>query len=525
MTTATMQSFSQPQGGRTTTGPVQDHGQMSRFELGRRRVGLVLAPLFLVGILALPMGLTHAQHALAAVVLMVVVLWVTEAVPIAMGGLIGIVLCALLGVDGPKAVVAPFGSTTVMLFIGVFILARAMMVHGLARRLALRVLALPGIGSSTVRIITAFGVITCLVSLVVSGTATVAMLIPTALGISKVMTDLLTEQGQLDANTDRSSLRLNSALLLVLAYGASVGGFANPVSFPPNVIARGLIATALGKEVGVAQWFMVALPILLLMFVVLIGVVFLLVNKPEVRRIDGVQDYVRRELEELGPMRRAERNTIIAFAVTVALWVLPGLLSIVAGADSSVYKAFTDHLDEGLVALIGAILLFLLPVDFGRHEFTMDWEQAKQIDWGTILLFGAGIIFGSLMQSTGLAKIIGTASSQHLGLHSQTTIIVFALLLALVISETTSHTAAAAVIVPIIIPIAAAAGINPILPAMAGTFGCSLGSMLPVSTPQNAIVYGTGMVPILRMIKSGACFALCGLVIITVVLPLSGHLL
>ncbi len=504
--------------------PVTGPG-LSSFERGRRATGLVLAPLVLVGFLLAPIGLTATQHALAATVLMVVVLWVTEAVPIPVGGLIGIVVAVLVGVAPAKAVVAPFGSTTVLLFIGVFILARAMMVHGLARRLALRVLALPGVGSSTTRIIAAFGVITTLVSLMVSGTATVAMLLPTALGISSVMTTLLVEQGLLPRDVDRTKLRLNSALLLVLAYGASVGGFANPVSFPPNVIARGLIAQALHRQVTVVQWFTAALPILAVMFVVLIGVVFLLVNKPEVKQIAGVREYVRRELDTIGPIGRAETNTLIAFGTTVLLWLAPGLLSLLVGSTSPLYTRVDGLLDEGIVALVGACLLFVLPVDWRRRQFTLDWQEAAHIDWGTILLFGSGIIFGSLLQSTGLAKIIGTSSAHHLGLNGLVPITVFAILLAVVISETTSHTAAAAVIVPIIIPVALAAGVDPIIPAMAGTFGCSLGSMLPVSTPQNAIVYGTGMVPIMRMIRSGATFALCGLVAITVILPWSGRIL
>ncbi|HTJ69876.1 MAG TPA: DASS family sodium-coupled anion symporter [Actinospica sp.] len=499
--------------------------RLSLFERRRRTVGLVLAPVVLLGVLLAPLGLTSTQHKLAACLLMVVVLWVTEAVPIAVGGLVGIVMAALIGVATPKLVVAPFGSTTVMLFIGVFILARAMLVHGLARRLALRVLAVPGVGESTTRIVVAFGVITCIVSLLVSGTATVAMLLPTALGIAGIITTLMDEQGLMPADADRTRLRVNSALLLVLAYGASVGGFANPVSFPPNVIARGLIAQALHRQVTVTQWFTAALPILLLMFVVLIGVVILLVNKPEVKRIEGVRGYVLRELDELGPISRAEKNTLFAFGVTVALWLTPGVFALALGNTSSTYLAVDGHLDEGIVALIGACLLFLLPTDWRSRTFTMDWQEASKIDWGTILLFGSGIIFGSLLQSTGLAKIIGTSSAHRLGLTGLIPIMLFAILLAVLISETTSHTAAAAVIVPIVIPIALAAGVDPIIPAVAGTFGCSLGSMLPVSTPQNAIVYGSGLVPITRMIRSGACFALGGLVIITLVLPWSGKLL
>ncbi len=195
---------------------------------------------------------------------------------------------------------------------------------------------------------------------------------------------------------------------------------------------------------------------------------------------------------EMGSLSRAEKNTLIAFGITVALWILPGVIALFYGNDSDIYTAVSDRLDEGTVAVFGAALLFLLPTDWEQREFTLRWKDAAGIDWGTIVLFGTGIIFGSLLADTGLAESIGTSVADGLGLTSVVAITVFAVLLALVVSETTSNTASAAVVVPIIIPIAVAAGVNPFVPALAATFAASFGFMLPVSTPQNAIVYGSG---------------------------------
>jgi sodium-dependent dicarboxylate transporter 2/3/5 len=352
----------------------------------------------------------------------------------------------------------------------------------------------------------------------VSNTATVAMLLPTALGILAVIAKLMQDRGLVRPDFDPTRLRVGVALMLMLAYGASVGGLLTPVGTPPNLIGRGLIEEATGERISFAQWMAIALPVCLPMFVVL-AIVLLLLNKPEIRRIEGVAEYVAAERAKLGKLSRAERNTLIAFTVTVSLWILPGVVALVAGTDSTVYETVSGRLNEGIVAVLGASLLFLLPTDWGKREYTLNWSDAARIDWGTVLLFGTGIIFGALLADTGLAETIGTASADALGLTSTFAITAFAVVLAIVVSETTSNTASAAVVVPIIIPIAVAAGVDPLVPALAATFAASFGFMLPVSTPQNAVVYGSGVVPITKMIRSGIAFDIAGAILILLLLP------
>jgi sodium-dependent dicarboxylate transporter 2/3/5 len=490
-----------------------------RFERGRRTAGLFLAPAVTLIFLALPLDLRPSQQVLGGLLLGVIVLWVTEAVPIPVGGLIGVALIVLFGVAPAADVLQPFGSSTVFTFIGAFILAQAMLKHGLARRFAFRLLSVPGVGRSAARVIVAFGVITCALSAFVSNTATVAMLLPTALGILAVIAKMMQDRGLAAADFDPTRLRVGAGLMLMLAYGASVGGLLTPVGSPPNLIGRGLIEEATGEKISFAEWMAVAAPICLGMFV-LLALVLLLLNKPEVRKIEGVEEYVAAERAKLGPMGAAERNTLIAFATTVVLWIAPGVVAVVAGDDSKVYDVVSGRLNEGTVAVLGAALLFLLPVSWRERSFTLNWSDAARIDWGTIVLFGTGIIFGSLLADTGLAETIGTSSAEALGLGSTVAITAFAVLLAIIISETTSNTASAAVVVPIIIPIAVAAGINPLVPALAATFAASFGFMLPVSTPQNAIVYGSGIVPITTMIRSGVSFDVLGGLLILLLLPL-----
>ncbi|MFC7549594.1 SLC13 family permease [Plantactinospora sp. GCM10030261] len=490
-----------------------------RFEKRRRTLGLFLAPALALIFLALPLDMPARQHTLAGILIGVIVLWITEAVPIPVGGLLGVAAVVLMGVASAADALSPFGSSTVFTFIGAFILAQAMLKHGLAHRFAFRILSLPGVGKTTGRVIVAFGVITALLSAFVSNTATVAMLLPTALGILAVIAKLLQARGLAGPGWDPTRLRVGFALMLMLAYGASVGGLLTPVGSPPNLIGRGLIEEATGERISFAAWMAVAFPICLVMFLAL-ATILLLLNKPEIRRIEGVEEYVAAERARLGPLSRAEKNTLIAFGFTVTLWILPGLVALIAGTDSAVYETISGRLNEGVVAVLGAALLFLLPTNWGNREYTLTWSDAARIDWGTILLFGTGIIFGALLDDTGLAKTIGTASADWLGLTSVLAITAFAVLLAIIISETTSNTASAAVVVPIIIPVAVAAGVDPFVPALAATFAASFGFMLPVSTPQNAVVYGSGVVPITRMIRSGASFDVIGAILIFVLLPL-----
>ena len=495
-----------------------------RFERRRRNVGYVLAPVAGVVLYFLPLDLPQEQQTVAAVLLAVIIMWITEPIPIPVAGLVGAALLILLGVGtDADEVLAPFGSGTIFTFIGAFILAQSMLKHGLARRFAFRILALPGVGNSTSRVIIAFGLITCLISAFVSNTATVAMLLPTAIGILAVIANLIQDQrieaGEDVSDFDPTRLRVGVAIMLMLAYGASVGGLLTPVGSPPNLIGRALIEEATGETIPFAQWMGLALPVCALMFVAL-TIILLLLNKPEIKRISGVAEYVEQERRAMGSLSRAEKNTLIAFIVTVSFWILPGIVALVAGGDSDAYTTVSTRLDEGVVAVLGASLLFMLPTDWPKREFTLNWSDAARIDWGTIVLFGSGVIFGTLLADSGLAETIGKGSYNALGLTSAVAITIFAVLLAIIVSETTSNTASAAVVVPIIIPIAAAAGINPFVPALAATFAASFGFMLPVSTPQNAVVYGSGTVPITKMIRSGISFDVIGAILILIFLPL-----
>jgi solute carrier family 13 (sodium-dependent dicarboxylate transporter), member 2/3/5 len=181
-------------------------------------------------------------------------------------------------------------------------------------------------------------------------------------------------------------------------------------------------------------------------------------------------------------------------------------------------------LDEGTVAIVAAALLFILPVNWAERRFTLNWNEAARIDWGTIILFGSGIALGTMLSDSGLAETLGKGIAETLGFTSLVAVSAVAALIAILISETTSNTASATIVVPIVIPIAAAAGLNPVIPVLAAVFGASFGFMLPVSTPQNAVVYGSGLIPITKMVRSGIVFDIIGIILIVLLIPIMARL-
>ena len=492
-----------------------------RFERNRRTVGLFLGPIVLVAVLLFPFDLTAEQQRLLAVLAFVVVWWITEAIPIPITGLLGVVLCAIL-----EAAPAPEGTDTyadvvfgffvddnIFLFIGSFIIAEAMVVHGLHRRLAYRVLDSQWVGGSTYRIVLAFGLIGALTSPVMSNTAGAAMMLPIALGVMAAVGGMLAKQADTDTPPER--LRFASALMLVITYGITVGGLLLPIGTPPNLIGRELLEQETGEPITFFEWFVTALPIVIIMFVAVV-VIVLLFNKPELKQVDGVEEYVSDKRRKLGPLSRGEKNTLGVLGFALFFWFFPGMVGLVAGDDSDAYAQVVETANEGTVAIVAAALLFLLPVDWAKRRFTLTWNEAVGIDWGTVILFASGITFGSLLAETELAATIGESISDSLGVSSLIGITVVSVVIAVIISETTSNTASAAIVVPIAISISVASNVDPTIPALAAIFGANYGFMLPVSTPPNAIVYSSGYLPITRMIKTGAVFDVIGAVLCVV---------
>lgn len=490
-----------------------------QFNRRRRTAGLVIAPLLFLAVLAMPLeALTPQAHRLAAVMAAVMVLWVSEALPMAVVALLGPLLTVLLGVAGARAAFASFADPIVFLFIGSFMLAEAMFVHGVDRRIAYSALSWGAIGKSGPRILLVYGGVATGLSMWVSNTATTAMMFPIGMAIVAHMSKS-SRKGRGDVR------RFAMAMMLVTAFGASVGGMATPVGTPPNLIGIGLIERIQGTHISFLRWMAVGVPLVVLLFGVLMAYFYLTCTRG-VLAGEGSATLVRDELRKLGPMKPGERNVLLAFGVTVLLWLLPGLFAVAGLGDTAFARGYTQLVPEAVAALCGALLLFLLPVSWRARRFTITWDEAMRIDWGIVLLYGGGLALGDLAFSTGLARAAGDALTGWLPSESTFSLVATFTALAILLSETTSNTASANMIVPVAIAVAQSAGVDPLLPAVAATLGASMGFMMPISTAPNAIVYSSGFVPITKMMKYGLALDLAAFVaIVTLVMTIGAWVL
>jgi solute carrier family 13 (sodium-dependent dicarboxylate transporter), member 2/3/5 len=477
--------------------------------IARQGIGSLLAPTAFILLLALPLpGLSPAAHRLAAVLAAVVVLWVTEALPLAVTALLGAAACVVLQVAPAKEVFAPFADPLMFLFIGAFILARAIFLHGLERRVAYAVLSLPWVGARPSRILLAFGAVTALISGWISNTATTAMMF----GIGLSILAALRRPGA-EATIDP---RYATALMLMTSFAASVGGLATPVGTPPNVIGIGFIRSQVHVDIPFFSWMLIGVPTVLVLFTFL----YFYLDRAApagVRELPSGAELIRRERERLGPWTPGQRSVAIAFGATVFLWVLPGIVAVTAGERSAAYTTLTRSAPEGVAALLGAMLLFILPGNGGR---AITWQDAVEIDWGVVLLYGGGFALGVLSFQTGLAEAMGRGLTGLLPIQGSLGLLVASVIVAVMLSETTSNTAAANMVVPVVISVARAAGLDPFEPALGATLAASLGFMLPVSTPCNAIVYGSGLIPLGQMIRHGLALDFAGIVVIVTLVRL-----
>jgi sodium-dependent dicarboxylate transporter 2/3/5 len=460
---------------------------------------------------------------LTAVIGWIVIWWVTEPVPIPISALLGAVLCVIMGVGDVKQVFSPFADPIIFLFLGSFVLAKAMNVHSLDKRFAYGIMSLGWVGNSTARILFVFGAISAFISMWISNTATTAMMFPIGVGIIYAMAGMISEKT--GRKVSPTQLRFGTGMMLMAAYASSAGGIGTPVGTPPNIIGIAMIEKFAGVKIPFFQWMLFAIPLLAVMYVVLFVLMYFM-HKPELSKVTGSHQYVAKEKTKLGKWTRGQKNSLFAFLVTVVLWVIPGFLALIYGTSSSIYKSYNNFIPEGAAAIIGAVLLFVLPVKWKKQEFTISWKQAIGIDWGTLLLFGGGLTLGNLMFETKLAEAVGKGLMDFSGASSVWSVTFAAIFISIIVSEATSNTASANMVVPVIISLCIAAGINPVPPAIGATLGASWGFMLPVSTPPNAIVYGSGMVPITKMIRAGIVFDVAGGLIIwiglRILLPLVG---
>ena len=483
----------------------------------RKMTGAVLGPLCAIVLWLMPIdGLSEQAHHLLAVMSLIAIWWITEPIAIPLTSLFGPTLCVILGIVPIKDAYDQFANPMIFLFMGGFLLAKGMMVNGLDKRIAYGIMSMKWVGDSPRRIFLAIGLACILCSGWVSNTATAAMMFPISLGLLEAIREMMAENGK---TIDLKNYKYATGLMLMTAYACSIGGVMTPIGTPPNIIMIGFLQELAPQapEISFFQW-MIWGTVAMILYFIIASVVLWRLFPADVDHIKGAKEFIQKSVDSLGEWTRAQKNTMIAFSTAFVLWVAPSVLGIMYDVDSDVMKFYDSHFPEAIAAMIGGLMLFFLPVNVKTGEMTMTWKDGVEgIEWGTLLLFGGGLAMGSMMYDTGLSAWIGNGLKEALGNNPSEWLFVGVFCVAaLIMSELTSHTASTNLMAPIAIGAALSLGFSPIPVAIGIALASSLGFMMPVSTPPNAIVYASGYVPITKMIKSGFIIDLIGIFLVTI---------
>ncbi len=462
-----------------------------------RTLGLAGGAFLCVLLLSLPGpdGLDPAGWRTAAVGLLMAVWWITEALPISATALVPLVLFPLLGITDIEGAATPYANPLIFLFLGGFMLAQAMQTWRLHRRVALGIVQ--GIGTKPRSIIMGFLLASAVLSMWVSNTATALMMLPIGISIIDFVRDRLEAQGE------TMSSHFPLVLLLGIAYACNVGGMGTLIGTPPNALLAGFFSETYGVEVGFAQWMIVGLP-LVSVALPLVYVVLTWVYPIELDRLPGGAQIIATEWEKLGSMTTAEVRVAAVFVLTATLWMTRPLLS-----------DLLPGLSDAGIAIGAGLLLFAMPA--GTEERALlAWEDAEDLPWGVLLLFGGGLSLASAISDTGLATWIGEGVNVLSGWPT-VLVVLSAVALIVLLTEITSNTATTAAFLPILGAVAVGFGENPFLLTVPAALGASCAFMLPVATPPNAIVYGSGLLSIPQMSRVGVWLNLVFIVLVTVI--------
>lgn len=454
---------------------------------------------------------TQAGRTTLAMMVWMATWWLTEAVDIEVTALLPIVTFPLFGVAPLSKVLPPYAADVIFLFMGGFIIGLAIERWGLDRRIAFFVLRL--VGARPGAVIGGFMAVTAFLSMWVSNTACAAMMVPIALSVIDLVLRSRTGKGLKESGgvpQDRIPERnFATGLLLCIAYAASIGGVATIIGSPPNGIAVRYIQQTFQKEVSFFDWLLVGGPFTLIFLPIAWLMVTRVLFRADIGEIAGGRQHFEEEYRKLGPLTRGEKIVLAVFSVTACLWIFSPLLKPVAIAGM---KPLAGLSDAG-IAMLAAMALFLIPVDRAKGVRAMDWDTAVKLPWGVLMLFGGGLTLAASIEANGVSEFIGNSSRGFAGLHPLLLLLAITAM-TVFLSELTSNTAQVATMVPVLAAMAPVLGMNPYVLILACTLGASSAYMMPVGTPPNAIVFGTGLVRMPQMMKAGVWLNLAGILVI-----------
>lgn len=466
--------------------------------LTKQNIGLGLGPIMFVIIIIFfhPEGLTEPANAILASTAWVAIWWITEALPIAVTALMPIVLFPLSGGLSLSETTSSYGHKYIFLFIGGFILAIAIEKWNLHKRIALTIIKL--IGTNIVNIILGFMIATAFLSMWISNTATAVMILPVGMAIVMQLKD------NPDTKQDEN-LIFGKALMLSIAYSASIGGMATLIGTPPNLVLAGVIQETFDVEITFSQWFSFGFPISILLLVICWFYLTRIAFQFKQKAFPGGRNEIKKQLKELGNLSYEEKTVLIVFVFTAFAWI----------TRSFFIKQYIPAIDDTIIAISFSILLFILPTKKKEGKI-MNWTDAIKLPWGILLLFGGGMALALGFESSGLAQWLGEQMT------TLETLSLFSLLLILIsvvnfLTEITSNLATTAMILPVLVPLATILDIHPYFLMVGATVAASCAFMLPVATPPNALVFGSGYLKIDDMVKKGIWMNLISILLLTLI--------
>ena len=460
-------------------------------------LGLVLGPLLFAFVQFGPSaeGLSAEATAALAVALWVGTWWVTEAVPIAVSALLPIVLFPLTGALDLGTTTAAYGHKYVFLYLGGFLLAIAIEKVNLHRRIALFIIA--SIGTRMRMIVLGFMVATAFLSMWISNTATSVMMLPIGLAI-------IAQYRDHPDTPENEHTQFGKMLMLAIAYSASIGGIGTLIGTPPNLVLAGIVKELYGVEIGFLEWMLLALPLSILLLALCWVYLTRFAVKLKADDFTGGVEEIKRQREALGPIHRDEKKVGIVFLLTAVAWI----------SRSFLLSPILPAIDDTIIALSAGIALFVIRGSNGKGAI-LSWDDSKRIPWGILILFGGGLAIAQGFKDTGLAQWF---AEQLITLEFLPLIVMTLVLVAAInfLTEITSNLATTAMILPVLAPLAAAMGVHPYIFMIGATLAASCAFMLPVATPPNAVVFGSGYVSMKDMIRAGLGLNLISILLLTV---------
>ena len=456
---------------------------------------------------------TKAQKACLAAAFLMACWWIGEAIPLAATSLLPIVLFPLLGVMDAAGACRPYANKVIFLFMGGFFIGEAMISWNLHERIALRITR--AMGTSPRRIILGFMVAAAFLSMWISNTAATVMMTPMALAVIMHSAKVGAKMDIPDVNFTAGNYRFGVCLMLCIAYAASCGGIATLIGTPPNLVFAGALQVLFPKapQVDFFSWLIIGAPIgWAMVFIIWLGMTRI-IYPPEIKEVPGGVELIDRQLKEIGPVNKGERGVAVILTIAAICWIFRSR-KVVGTVTIPGLNMLFPWIDDSTIAILASVALFLWPVDLGRGKFVLDWRSARKIPWGILLLFGGGLSLAAAVHSTGLDMWIGYILAGLKGI--PVLVIIFAVVtLGVWLSELTSNTATCTTLMPILASAAIVIGQDPRLLMIPAAIACSCAFLLPVATPPNAIVFGTGYIRLPQMIKAGIIFEITGMVLVT----------